>query len=115
MAAKAGWLQYRFAPGESWAVTRYKMITGQDGPDRDPKDWQFQGSADGTTWVTLDTQTNQAFPGRNATNTYSFENRTVYSCYRLNITRNNGSGLTQVAELELWADDVVLPAVPGKP
>jgi hypothetical protein len=114
MSANAGWLQYRFAPGESRAVTRYRMITGQDGPDRDPKDWQFQGSADGTTWVTLDTQTNQTFPGRNETHTYSFENRTAYPCYRLNITRNNGSGLTQLAELELWADDGILPAAPGK-
>ncbi len=28
----------------------------------------------------------------------------------LNVTRNNGSGLTQLAELELWADDAVVPA-----
>jgi hypothetical protein len=46
--------------------------------------------------------------------TGTFENRTAYPYYRLNITRNNGNGLTQLAELELWADDVVLPAAaPG--
>jgi hypothetical protein len=38
------------------------------------------------------------------------ENRAAYPYCRLNITRNNGNGLTQLAELELWADDVVLPA-----
>jgi hypothetical protein len=111
---KTGWLQYRFAPGETWAVTRYRMTSGGDGPDRDPKDWQFQGSADGTTWVTLDTQSGQVFAGRNETKTYSFENRTAYAAYRLNITRNNGGGIMQLAELELWADDVILPAAPGK-
>jgi hypothetical protein len=114
MPAKTGWLQYRFAPGEARALTRYKLTSGQDGPGRDPRDWQFQGSTDGTNWVTLDAQTNQSFPGRNATNTYSFENRTAYEYYRLNITKNHGDGLTQVAELELWADDVVVPARAAK-
>ena len=110
MSANTGWLQYQFAPGETWAVTRYRMISGQDAPDRDPKDWQFQGSADGTNWVTLDTQSSQAFATRNTINAYSFTNRTAYRYYRLNITKNAGNGLTQLAELELWADDVVLPA-----
>lgn len=110
MAANTGWLQYKFAPGKTWEVTRYRMISGQDAPERDPKDWQFQGSSDGQTWVTLDTQTNQTITTRNAANTYSFENKTAYQAYRLNITKNQGNGLTQLAELELWADDVVVPA-----
>jgi hypothetical protein len=103
MSASTGWLQYKFAPGEERALTRYKMTSGQDGPERDPKDWEFQGSTDGKTWVTLDTQTNQTFTGRNVTNTYSFENKTAYPFYRLNITKNQGNGLTQLAELEMWA------------
>lgn len=112
--ANTGWLQYQFAPGEPWAVTQYRLTSGQDGPGRDPKDWQFLGSDDGKTWVTLDRQSNQAFAGRNATNIYCFENPKAYSSYRLNITRNNGDGITQVAELELWADDVVMPAPGGR-
>lgn len=111
MSASTGWLQYQFAPGETWALTRYRMISGQDGPERDPKDWQFQGSADGKTWVTLDTQTNQVFATRNAANTYTFENKTAYQYYRLNISENQGNGLTQLAELELWADGEIVPAI----
>ncbi|HEY3322402.1 MAG TPA: BNR-4 repeat-containing protein [Planctomycetota bacterium] len=110
MSANAGWLQYCFPADEKWAVTRYKLISGQDAPERDPKDWQFQGSKEGKEWVTLDTQKDQVFATRNGVNTYSFENPTAYQYYRLNITRNNGNGLTQLAELELWADDVVIPA-----
>lgn len=113
MAAPTGWLQYRFAAGETWAVTRYRLISGGDGPERDPQDWQFQGSMDGVTWVTLDTQTNQTFAERNAANTYSFSNPKAYQAYRLNILKNKGNGLTQLAELELWADDAVLPALPA--
>jgi hypothetical protein len=112
MSASSGWLQYRFAAGETHAVTRYRLISGGDGPERDPQDWQFQGSADGTTWVTLDTQVGQVFAERNAVNTYTFANRTAYAAYRLNITRNKGNGLTQLAELELWEDDAVVPPRP---
>ena len=108
MPAKAGWLQYHFAPGESWAVTQYRIISGGDAPDRDPQDWQFQGSNDGTTWVTLDSQSNQVFKGRVVTNTYNISNQTKYGYYRLNITKCLGNGITQLGELELWADDVVL-------
>ena len=104
MSSATGSLDYRFAPGEAWAVTRYRLISGQDAPERDPKDWQFQGSKDGKIWVTLDTRTDQAFAQRNAINAYDIANTTAYAAYRLLITRNNNNGLTQLAELELWVD-----------
>jgi hypothetical protein len=107
MPANTGWLQYTFAPGEKWAVTRYKMITSQDATDRDPKDWQFQGSNDNKNWVTLDTQSNQTFP--HLSNSYHFENHQAFPMYRLYISKNQGSGLTQLSELELWVDGEVLP------
>ncbi len=107
MSANTGWLRYTFAPGETWAVTRYVLRTSQDATERDPRDWQFQGSQDGLTWITLDTQVNQTFP--TLCNAYSFENLQAFSSYRLLITRNQGNGLTQLSELELWADGDVVP------
>lgn len=104
MPSATGSLDYHFAPGETWAVTRYRLISGGDAPERDPKDWQFQGSKDGKTWVTLDTRSDQTFAQRNAINTYDLTNTTAYAAYRLLITRNNNNGLTQLAELELWRD-----------
>jgi hypothetical protein len=101
---KAGWLQYQFTNGVKWAVTRYQLVSGQDGPERDPKDWQLLGSNDGTRWTTLDTQTGQTFAARVLANTYNFDNSTAYQYYRLNITANRGNGITQLAELVLWAD-----------
>ena len=57
---------------------------------RDPKDWQFQGSNDGSTWTTLDTQSNQAFAQRFELKTYAIANPGFYRYYRLNVTANNG-------------------------
>jgi len=52
----AGLLQYNFGTGASWAIARYDLVSANDVPERDPKDWQFQGSSDGVTWATLDTR-----------------------------------------------------------
>lgn len=109
MFANSGWLQYAFAPGETWAVTRYVLRTNQDATDRDPRDWEFQGSNDGQTWVTLDTQKDQSFP--DLFHAYSFENKQAFAMYRLKITRNQGNGLTQLSELELWVDGAIPPGV----
>ena len=103
------WLQYQFGSGSSYAITQYKITSANDTPSRDPKSWQLCGSNDGTSWTTLDTQTNQSFSGRFVTNSYSFSNSTAYKYYRLKITANNGStetnlggtGLIQLSELQL--------------
>jgi hypothetical protein len=100
------WLQYRFADGVKWAVTRYTLTSGGDGPERDPKDWQFLGSNDGKRWTTLDSRTGETFANRNMIKTYDIDNRIAYQYYRLNITANLGSGITQLAELVFWADGI---------
>ena len=75
-----------------------------DAPERDPQDWQFQGSADGTNWTTLDTQTAQSFPDRFATKIYNIPNQTAYSYYRLNVTGTKGGDQgIQLAELGLYS------------
>jgi hypothetical protein len=102
------WLQYQFTNGVTWAVTRYQLVSGQDGPERDPKDWQLLGSNDGTHWSTLDTRIGQTFAARTSTNTYTFDNSVPCAYYRLNITANRGNGITQLAELILWADGDIL-------
>ena len=51
--ASSGWLQVRLA--HPAVVVRYALTAANDAPERDPRDWQLQGSNDGTTWTTLDT------------------------------------------------------------
>ncbi len=105
-----GWLQYQFGGGQARVVSRYALTSGNDVPERDPKDWQFQASNDGHDWTTLDVEQNQSFVSRNQTKSYSFANDTDYRFYRLNITANHGVGALQLAELNL---DTILPAGPA--
>jgi hypothetical protein len=100
----SGWIQYDFGAGNEQVVKRY-TINSADEPDRDPTSWQFQGSQDGSTWTTLDTQSSQSFITEQAQNTYNIGNTTAYRYYRLNITANNGgtSGVA-ISELGLLGD-----------
>jgi len=128
-SASTAWLQYKFPNGTAPAVTRYQMFSAFDYVERDPADWEFQGSTDGTKWVLLDRQKNQNFDeqtrlarhcprledlpqGPGAPNVYVFANPQGYQYYRLNITRTRGGGLGSLGELVLWADDAVLSTPP---
>jgi hypothetical protein len=101
---------YDFAGTTAHAVTRYAITTGNDVPERDPRDWTLQG-CQGTCivesdagWVTLDTQTNQfAGAGRFQTNSYAIANTTPFQQYRLRVTANNGDPFTfQMSEIQLY-------------
>jgi len=97
-----GWLQYDFGSGKAQTIKRYTLTSGNDVPERDPKDWQFQGSNNGTTWTTLDTRSDQSFPYRCQTLQYEVTNPASYRYYRLNITANHGDVSTQLSELGLF-------------
>jgi hypothetical protein len=98
-AGPTGWLRLSFG-GVPQTVVRYDLTSANDVPGRDPKNWQFQGSQNGTTWTTLDTRAGETFPSRYQTKQYPISNTTAYAYYRLNITANNGdpSGV-QLAEM----------------
>jgi hypothetical protein len=102
--APTGWVQYDFGANNAQLVKRYTVSSANDVPGRDPKDWSFLGSQDGTTWTTLDSQSGQTFANRYQQNTYAIGNTTAYRYYRLNITANNGEAGVQLAELGLWGD-----------
>jgi autotransporter-associated beta strand protein len=102
-AGTNGWLQYDLGPFIRQTVQRYALTSAGDVPGRDPAAWQFLASNDGSTWTTLDTQTNQGFPYREQTLTYPLGNTNAYRFYRLNITANNGTNAIQLSELALLA------------
>ena len=96
------WLQYKFGSGAAWALSEYSLTSGDDLPERDPRDWEFQASNDGANWTTLDSQTGQSFGSRGQTKSYFFNNATPYRLYRLNVTASQGNGQgMQLAELDL--------------
>jgi hypothetical protein len=99
-----GWVQYDFGANNAQVVKRYTLTSANDVPTRDPKDWTFLGSQDGTTWTTLDSQSGQTFANRYQVNTYPIGNTTAYRYYRLNVTANGGDAAVQLSELGLWSD-----------
>jgi hypothetical protein len=99
-AGLTGWLQYDL--GHAERVLRYSVTSTPDANlvERDPKDWQLQGSNDGSNWTTLDTQSDQK---RFELKTYAVASPGSYRYYRLNITANNGdSAFTAVSEMGLF-------------
>jgi len=102
-SAPTGWLRYDFGANNAQVVKRY-TINSADVATRDPKDWQFQGSQDGSTWTTLDTRSGQTFTIPMAQNTYNIGNTTAYRYYRINITANNGATGVAIGDLGLWSD-----------
>lgn len=101
---------YDFAGSTAFAINKYTITTGNDAPERDPKDWTLQGCqgtcsvGSDTGWVTLDTRTNQfASAGRYQTIPYTITNTTAYQQYRLRVTANYGADIFQVAEVQLFA------------
>ncbi|MEV0825211.1 GH92 family glycosyl hydrolase [Nonomuraea rubra] len=93
------WAQYDLS--EPVAVVHYSLTSADDAPERDPRDWELQGSQDGRTWTILDTRAGETFTARHQRKEYRFGNTTAYAHYRLNITRIGEGSTLQLAEWEL--------------
>ena len=106
--ATSGWLRVNFAQGVT--VKRYALVSANDSPERDPRDWQVQGTNDnGATWTTVDSKTGQSFDQRFQAKVFDIPNTTAYAAYRLNVTANQSGGIIQLAEFRLSDGS---PAVP---
>jgi hypothetical protein len=110
-----GWLEYDFGGSVvggtpvtlAPVITQYNMVTANDMPQRDPMNWQLQGSNDNSTWITLDNETGQIFTARHQTYQYTFFNTAVYRYIRLYVTATAQSGYgLQLGDLELLSPQV---------
>ncbi|WP_406399023.1 GH92 family glycosyl hydrolase [Streptomyces sp. NBC_00879] len=93
-------------------VVTYAMTSANDAAERDPNDWTLKGSADGKEWKVLDSREGQTFEKRFETKTYDIAdgaNATAYAHYRLEITKNSGAGLTQLADVQFSNGDTSTP------
>gem|GEM_PF-1517123 len=104
VSSTSGAIGYDFNGTDAKTVKKYALVSANDSSGRDPKNWMLQGSNDGSTWTTLDTQTGILFASRFEKKEFTIANTTAYQMYRLNITANNGDSLTQLAELELYGE-----------
>ncbi|WZP01264.1 discoidin domain-containing protein (plasmid) [Isosphaeraceae bacterium EP7] len=108
--AAAAWVQIQLAGNAAQRVTTYSVTAAADAatyPGRTPKDWALKGSADGTTWTTVDTRTGQAAAlntGSGTTLSYAVTTPGSYRYYRLDVTANNGDATaTQLGGVDLRA------------
>lgn len=90
------WMQLQLSRPQ--VIEQYKLTSGNDAPERDPKNWKLFGSNDGNTWTLLDEKIDQSFSGRNKTALFEFDNDTPYSYYRWQVDAINGANLFQISE-----------------
>ncbi|MEU1517150.1 GH92 family glycosyl hydrolase [Streptomyces sp. NPDC005811] len=97
--AATGWAEFDLdAPA---AVTTYALTSANDVAERDPADWTLSGSADGGTWTVLDSRSGEDFTERFQTKTYTLAAPAEYRHFRLDVTRNHGADILQLADLRL--------------
>lgn len=83
-------------------VSGYALTSANDVPDRDPRNWTFEGSNDGVSWILLDSRADENFTNRFERRFFSIPaNKESYTYYRLNMT-NRAGGIFQLAELEIF-------------
>lgn len=82
-------------------AAQYVLVSGNDAPTRDPKNWKLEGSDDAAVWTLLDTRTNEVFSARNELRTFDIPTQGVYKYYRLTISTLNGSANFQLSEWRL--------------
>lgn len=101
-----GEIVYRLS--EASALTGYTITSANDAPERDPRDFIVEGSANGQEWQELDARTGQTWredgnDRRLTPKSFELKSRTQeYTYFRLTVTANNGAdGLMQLADWEL--------------
>ncbi|MGW2013942.1 GH92 family glycosyl hydrolase [Streptomyces sp. NPDC001927] len=104
------WLEFDL--DEPVKVVTYALTSANDAAERDPKDWTLKGSADGKEWKVLDSRSGQSFAKRFETRTFDFAGDTAYAHYRLEITKNSGANLTQLADVQFSNGDTSAPVPP---
>lgn len=105
-----GSIQYDFGAGRAPGIKAYTVTSPSARPERDPKDWQFQGSKDGMNWTTLDTQSGQTFPFRFYEMEYALAKPASYRYFRFNVTANNGDNDLHIGDIKLLSDQPMLNA-----
>ncbi|MGV3763740.1 PKD domain-containing protein [Parapedobacter sp.] len=104
-------LQFNFA-GDLWfeleyfepvILGAYTFTSGNDAPERDPKNWRLEASMDGENWTVLDERTDEVFDERFQPRTFIFDNSEAYTIYRIYVTSVVNSGLFQLGEWRMLA------------
>ncbi|MEH0416267.1 glycosyl hydrolase family 95 catalytic domain-containing protein [Streptomyces sp. B21-083] len=88
-------------------VASYRLTSANDVPQRDPQEWTFAGSTDGTTWTTLDSRAlADPFESRFRTKEFTCDQAGAYRFYRFDFVPKPGVSHFQVSEISLAGVDL---------
>ncbi|MFF4794785.1 glycoside hydrolase N-terminal domain-containing protein [Streptomyces sp. NPDC001276] len=100
-------VQWQVELPEPVAVASYRLTSANDMPQRDPQEWTLSGSADGTTWTTLDSRTLAVpFESRFQTKEFTCADPAAYRYYRFDFVPRTGVSHFQVSEIGLSGVDL---------
>ena len=86
----------------SFTLSQYKITSGNDMQDRDPKSWNLYGSDDGENYTLIDARTNITFTERKQTQTFNLSQSRTFKYFKFEITSiYNSSHSPQLSEIEL--------------
>ncbi|MFI7405022.1 GH92 family glycosyl hydrolase [Streptomyces sp. NPDC049541] len=96
--APTGWAEFDL--DKPIKLVTYALTSANDVAERDPRDWTLRGSTDGKDWKILDTRSGESFSERFQTRSYDLAEPAEYQHFRLDITKNNGADLLQLADVQ---------------
>lgn len=107
----AGWLQFDFGTGNEKAIEKYVItsLNHSSANTSSPKNWVFQGSLNGSTWVDLDLRSNITGWTAGQAKEFMFTNSVKFRYYRINIAAaqisNSGICIQEFEMMESMASD----------
>lgn len=96
------WMQYKAA--SRYNLTSYSISSADTDLASTPKSWNLYGSLNGNDWTLIDKQENQSFGELKSTQIYSCMPESPYQYFKIEISENNGSADTQIAEWQLFGE-----------
>jgi hypothetical protein len=100
-----GWISLDCGAGNSFLLQNYsiQVISPAYLLTRYPRIWTMEGSNNNSTWITLDTITNQTGWGNNEIRNFTCDTVTdAYRYFRLNVSYNNGGSILEIGEIYLY-------------
>ncbi|MDH3324956.1 MAG: hypothetical protein OEL89_04925, partial [Candidatus Peregrinibacteria bacterium] len=107
-AAPPQWVRVDFGSGNAKIITSYTIKSSPTHTVSAPITWTLDGSADGSSWTTIDTRSSQASWGAGEIRTFDVTNDSAYQYYRINTTVTDANLYVAIAEMELIGVDAAL-------
>ncbi len=107
-----GFVTWRFTDGNVYVIDEYRLMSQQHSmPARSPKDFELYGSNDGSTWVLVDSITDEPAFSANQWRTYAVDSPGAFEYYKFNVSAWFGTDTYGgLREIELYGEEGVLSA-----